>query len=59
MRALRWLALGFAGGAAIAFAVTLLRRRGLAQVTGYQAPEVNPGPTVAADQYQPAEVHPV
>lgn len=46
---LRLLLLGFGLGAALAFAVSLLRARRLAQVTGYQAPVAAQGPAAVTD----------
>ena len=46
---LRLLVLGFGLGAAVAFAVSLLRAQRLAQVTGYQAPVAAKGPAAVAN----------
>lgn len=44
MRGLRLVALGFLGGAAAAFGISLLRQRRIAAVTGYRAPDSAVGP---------------
>lgn len=44
MRAFRLVTLGFVGGAAVAFGISLLRKRGLTQRTGYRAPDPAVGP---------------
>lgn len=49
MRALKWLAVGFAAGAAGAFVASLLWKRRLAQVTGYQAPAAAEGALAVGD----------
>ena len=49
MRTLRWLLLGFGLGAAVAFAVSLLRAQRLEQVTGYQAPTASSNPSAVTD----------
>jgi hypothetical protein len=46
---LRLLLLGFGLGAAVAFAVSLLRAQRLAQQTGYQAPVAARGPAAVTD----------
>jgi len=50
MRMIRLLLIGFGVGAAVAFAVSLLRNQRLAQVTGYYAPTAADGPSVVPDQ---------
>jgi len=49
MRTVRLLVLGFGLGAAVAFAVSLLRAQRLAQATGYQAPVAAQGPMAVTD----------
>ena len=44
MRAFRLVALGFGCGAAVAFGVSLLRKRGVAAPVGYRAPDPAVGP---------------
>jgi hypothetical protein len=56
VRSARWLVLAFAAGAATAFLAGLLRKRRLAQVTGYRAPEAAPGPRAVAEQQTDALV---
>jgi len=53
VRAFRLVGLGFACGAAVAFGVSLLRKRGIAQAIGYRAPDPAVGPAAVvlpADQ---------
>ena len=51
----RWLLAGFAVGAGVAFAVSLLRKRRLVEVTGYQPPVPATGPQAVLDPGVPDE----
>jgi len=44
MRRIGWLCVGFAAGAGVAFAVSLLRKRRLVATTGYRPPVSATGP---------------